>query len=198
MLFLVGQGAYGIVVAAKDKLASDKTKELVAIKKIDKAFEHKIFAKRTLRELRLLKLLKHENIINIETIILPKSREEFEDVYVVSEMMDTDLTSIIKSDQPLTEEHYKFFLYQLLRGLKYIHSAKIVHRDLKPRNLLVNSNCDLKICDFGLARPLFKNVKANVLTEYVATRWYRAPECLMTDGYYNHKMDIWGYGCVLF
>ena len=79
-------------------------------------------------------------------------------------MMDTDLTSIIKSDQPLTEEHYKFFLYQLLRGLKYIHSAKIVHRDLKPRNLLVNSNCDLKICDFGLARPLFKNTKANVLT----------------------------------
>lgn len=79
-------------------------------------------------------------------------------------MMDTDLTSIIKSDQPLTEEHYKFFLYQLLRGLKYIHSAKIVHRDLKPRNLLVNSNCDLKICDFGLARPLLKDMKANVLT----------------------------------
>lgn len=77
LYFLVGQGAYGIVVAAKDKQASDKTKELVAIKKIDKAFEHKIFAKRTLRELRLLKLLKHENIINIETIILPKSREEF-------------------------------------------------------------------------------------------------------------------------
>lgn len=75
-------------------------------------------------------MLKHENIINIETIILPKSREEFEDVYVVSEMMDTDLTQIIKSDQPLTEEHYKFFLYQLLRGLKYIHSAQIVHRDL--------------------------------------------------------------------
>ena len=85
-------------------------------------------------------------VINIETIILPKSREEFEDVYVISEMMDTDLTSIIKSDQPLTEEHYKFFLYQLLRGLKYIHSAKIVHMDLKPRHLLVNSNCDLKIC----------------------------------------------------
>lgn len=78
--------------------------------------------------------------------------------------MDTDLTQIIKSDQPLTEEHYKFFLYQLLRGLKYIHSAQIVHRDLKPRNLLVNSNCDLKICDFGLARPLFQNQKANVLT----------------------------------
>ena len=168
----------------------------MAIKKIDKAFEHKIFAKRTLRELRLLKLLKHENIINIETLILPKSREEFEDVYVVSEMMDTDLTSIIKSDQPLTEEHYKFFLYQLLRGLKYIHSAKIVHRDLKPRNLLVNSNCDLKICDFGLARPLFKHAKANVLTEYVATRWYRAPELLLSAVDYTTSVDMWSVGCI--
>lgn len=82
MPYAVGQGAYGIVVAAKDKEAKTEGKDLVAIKKIDKAFEHKIFAKRTLRELRLLKLLKHENIINIETIILPKSREEFEDVYV--------------------------------------------------------------------------------------------------------------------
>jgi serine/threonine protein kinase len=82
VLYSVGQGAYGIVVAAKDKEAKTEGKDLVAIKKIDKAFEHKIFAKRTLRELRLLKLLKHENIINIETIILPKSREEFEDVYV--------------------------------------------------------------------------------------------------------------------
>lgn len=80
MGYSVGQGAYGIVVAAKDKEAKTEGKDLVAIKKIDKAFEHKIFAKRTLRELRLLKLLKHENIINIETIILPKSREEFEDV----------------------------------------------------------------------------------------------------------------------
>ena len=112
-------------------------------------------------------------------------------------MMDTDLTSIIKSDQPLNEEHYKFFLYQLLRGLKYIHSARIVHRDLKPRNLLVNSNCDLKICDFGLARPLFKNMKANVLTEYVATRWYRAPEILLGSTKYSKAVDMWSVGCIL-
>lgn len=116
----------------------DKSKEMVAIKKIDKVFEHKIFAKRILRELTLLRLLKHENIINIETIVLPASREEFEDVYVVSELMDTDLAQIIGSKQVLTEEHYKSFLYQILRGLKFIHSAQIVHRDLKPRNLLVN------------------------------------------------------------
>jgi serine/threonine protein kinase len=84
----------------------------------------------------------------------------------------------------------------LLRGLKYIHSAKIVHRDLKPRNLLVNSNCDLKICDFGLARPLFKNVKANVLTEYVATRWYRAPELLLSANHYTTSVDMWSVGCI--
>ena len=73
--------------------------------------------------------------------------------------MDTDLGSVIKSDQDITEGHYKFFLYQLLKGLKYIHSGKIVHMDLKPRNLLINANCDLKICDFGLAIPLLKTGK---------------------------------------
>jgi len=83
----------------------------------------------------------------------PNSREEFKDIYVVSELMETDLGQIVKSNQALTDDHHQFFIYQILRGLKYIHSAGILHRDLKPRNLLVNSNCDLKICDFGLARP---------------------------------------------
>ena len=82
----------------------------------------------------------------------PKSREEFNDIYIVSDLMETDLGAIIKSTQALTDEHIQFFLYQILRGLKYMHSAGILHRDLKPRNLLVNTNCDLKICDFGLAR----------------------------------------------
>lgn len=90
----VGQGAYGIVVAAHDKQEND---ELIAIKKIEKAFEHKIFTKRTLRELKILRRLHHENIINIKTIMLPKSREEFEDIYVVSDLMETDLATIIKS-----------------------------------------------------------------------------------------------------
>lgn len=96
--------------------------------------------------------------------------------------MDTDLHEILKSDQDLTKEHFRFFLYQIIRGLKYVHSAGVVHRDLvsfllnkKPRNLLVNKNCDLKICDFGLARSLTHKSKSNELTDYVATRWYRAP-----------------------
>lgn len=139
------------------------------------AFEHKIFARRILRELKLLRFLKHENIVEIKTIILPKSRVDFQDIYAVFELMDTDLTSLLRGDEELTESHYKFFLYQILKGLKYIHSANIVHRDLKPRNLLIDANCDLKICDFGLARPIIEKAKETGMTDYVATRWYRAP-----------------------
>lgn len=124
----------------------------VAIKKMERTFEHALFAKRTLRELKILRLLHHENIIELKTIIKPESREKFDEIYAVFELMETDLGSIIKSKQELSIDHIQFFLYQVLRGMKYCHSAGILHRDLKPRNLLVNANCDLKICDFGLSR----------------------------------------------
>ena len=91
-------------------------------------------------------------MIRIRDILRPASLDKFEDVYIVSELMDTDLHQIISSPQPLTDDHCQYFVYQLLRGLKYIHSANVLHRDLKPSNLLLNANCDLKICDFGLAR----------------------------------------------
>jgi len=195
---IIGQGAYGVVVAAKDKTASKKEKSYVAIKKIEKAFEHKIFTKRTLRELKIMRLLRHENVLGIRTLLLPKSREEFENIYCCSPLMETDLASIIKSPQPLTEEHTQFFLYQILRGLKYVHSAGIIHRDLKPRNLLVNSNCDLKICDFGLSRPTHcNNEQPGKMTDYVATRWYRAPELILEVGDYGPSVDVWSVGCIL-
>lgn len=113
--------------------------------------------------------------------------------------METDLGAIIKSNQALTDEHIQFFLYQLLRGLKYIHSAGILHRDLKPRNLLVNTNCDLKICDFGLARADIPLLQTNsvVLTDYITTRWYRAPEVLLSWKNYSKAIDIWSVGCIL-
>ena len=190
----LGSGAYGVVVSAKDT----KTNECIAIKKIEKAFEHSTYTKRTLRELKIMRLLEHENIIRIKSIQLPRSREEFDEIYVMLELMETDLSSIIKSPQPLSDEHVQFFLYQILRGLKYMHSAGILHRDLKPRNLLVNANCDLKICDFGLARPVINDMRVNTsqMTDYVATRWYRAPELLLTYKSYTSAMDVWSIGCI--
>ena len=87
----------------------------------------------------------------------------------------------------------QYFLYQILRGLKYIHSANVLHRDLKPSNLLLNANCDLKICDFGLART---TSETDFMTEYVVTRWYRAPELLLNSSEYTAAIDVWSVGCI--
>uniref|UniRef100_A0A5B6ZS35 Mitogen-activated protein kinase n=1 Tax=Davidia involucrata TaxID=16924 RepID=A0A5B6ZS35_DAVIN len=186
----VGRGAYGIVCCAKNS----ETKEEVAIKKIGNAFDNRIDAKRTLREIKLLCHMDHENIIKIKDIIQPPEMEKFNDVYIVYELMDTDLHQIICSSQALTDDHCQYFLYQLLRGLKYIHSANVLHRDLKPSNLLLNANCDLKICDFGLART---TSETDFMTEYVVTRWYRAPELLLNCSEYTAAIDIWSVGCIL-
>jgi len=190
----VGQGAYGVVCSAEDEEKS----ETVAIKKIENTFEHLTFAKRTLRELRILRHLQHENLIDIRHVFMPGVKESFEDIYVVSELMETDLASILKSPQPLSDDHCQFFLYQILRGLKYVHSAEVIHRDLKPRNLLVNSNCDLKICDYGLARVSYADDEFRMcpMTEYVCTRWYRAPEVLCSWPDYGKPIDIWSVGCI--
>lgn len=100
----------------------------------------------------------------------------------IAELMECDLAAIIRSGQPLTDAHFQSFIYQILCGLKYIHSANVLHRDLKPGNLLVNADCELKICDFGLARGFSIDPEENAgyMTEYVATRWYRAPEIMLS------------------
>ncbi|KAK9277612.1 hypothetical protein L1049_007158 [Liquidambar formosana] len=186
----IGRGAYGIVCAA----VNSETHEEVAIKKIGNAFDNRIDAKRTLREIKLLRHMDHENVIAIKDIIRPPKKETFNDVYIVYELMDTDLHQIIRSNQPLTDDHCQYFLYQLLRGLKYVHSANVLHRDLKPSNLLLNANCDLKIGDFGLART---TSETDFMTEYVVTRWYRAPELLLNCSEYTAAIDIWSVGCIL-
>uniref|UniRef100_A0A2P2LFV6 mitogen-activated protein kinase n=1 Tax=Rhizophora mucronata TaxID=61149 RepID=A0A2P2LFV6_RHIMU len=130
--------------------------------------------------------------------MLPPSRREFRDIYVVFELMESDLHQVIKANDDLTPEHHQFFLYQLLRGLKYIHAAKVFHRDLKPKNILANADCKLKICDFGLARVSFNDAPSAIFwTDYVATRWYRAPElCGSFFSKYTPAIDIWSIGCI--
>lgn len=199
VLDVVGQGAYGVVCAAHD----EDRDESVAIKKIFNPFEHVTCAKRTLREIRLLRLLQHDNIIRLRTLLPPVRADGFKDLYIILDLMETDLASVIKSPQPLSDDHVQFFIYQVLRGVKFLHTSTptITHRDLKPRNLLVNSNCDLKICDFGLARVDFENFgvasKARAMTDYVATRWYRAPEIITGYVEYTKAVDMWAVGCIL-
>jgi serine/threonine protein kinase len=135
-------------------------------------------------------------IINFRDLINPASKDDFEDVYMVFEFMETDMHKIIYSKNDLTDDHCQYFGYQTLRGLRHIHAANVLHRDLKPSNLLLNGNCDLKICDFGLARGV--SVEPNFeLTEYVVTRWYRAPEIMCACQEYDCKIDVWSVGCIL-
>ena len=168
----------------------------MAIKKIPRAFDDIVDAKRILREIKLLQHLQHENVMGIIDILKPRSFESFEDVYIVSDLMETDLHRIIYSRQDLTDDHVQYFIYQVLRAVKYIHSAKVLHRDLKPSNLLLNSNCDLKVCDFGLARGIDDRTSQD-LTEYVVTRWYRAPEIMLSEDDYSMAVDLWSCGCIL-
>ncbi|XP_071945451.1 uncharacterized protein [Antedon mediterranea] len=193
----IGTGAYGVVCSAINKNSGIK----VAIKKIPNAFCEETIAKRTYREIRILRHFRHENIIAIREILNIKGPVSgFKDVYVVLDLMESDLHQIIHSKQVFSEEHVRYFLYQILRGLKYIHSANVIHRDLKPSNLLVNGNCELKIGDFGMARGVssVQDHKRHMrMTNYVATRWYRAPELLFPMEHYVKSVDMWSVGCIL-
>ncbi|XP_008171067.2 mitogen-activated protein kinase 11 isoform X3 [Chrysemys picta bellii] len=153
-----------------------KTRQKVAVKKLSRPFQSLIHARRTYRELRLLKHMKHENVIGLLDVFTPAtSIENFNEVYLVTNLMGADLNNIVKC-QKLTDDHIQFLIYQLLRGLKYIHSAGIIHR----------------ILDFGLARQT-----DDEMTGYVATRWYRAPEIMLNWMHYNQTVDIWSVGCIM-
>lgn len=191
---VIGKGSYGIVASAIDTHSGER----VAIKKINNVFEHVSDAIRILREIKLLRLLKHPDIVEIKHIMLPPCPREFKDIYVVFELMESDLHQVIKFNDDLSPGHHQFFLYQLLRALKYIHTANVFHRDLKPKNILANADCKLKICDFGLARASFSDTPTAIFwTDYVATRWYRAPElCGCFYSKYTPAVDIWSIGCI--
>ncbi|KAL3631495.1 Mitogen-activated protein kinase 19 [Castilleja foliolosa] len=210
ILEIIGKGSYGVVCAAIDTHTGEK----VAIKKITDIFEHISDAIRILREIKLLRLLRHPDIVEIKRIMMPPSRRDFRDIYVVFELMESDLHQVIKANDDLTHEHHRFFLYQMLRAMKYMHTADVYHRDLKPKNILANANCKLKICDFGLARVAFNDTPTTIFwTDYVATRWYRAPELcgsffskrrtnelswklIFLFFRYTPAIDIWSIGCI--
>jgi len=201
----LGHGSYGHVCEARCL----RTGQRVAIKKVPKIFNNEIDAKRLLRELRILRALRHhEAIINVVNIIPPPDILKFNVLSIVFEFVDTDLSKLIASEQYFSTLHVQYMLYQLLLGIKYMHSANIAHRDLKPANILVNEDCSLKICDFGLSRGVSENFKqpkpdsraylpeqkeddekdkksngkkdkSRQLTRHVVTRWYRAPEIIL-------------------
>ena len=216
----LGGGAYGHVIAAKCAAGAPAMPQRVAIKRVGRIFRNRTDAKRILREMRILRHLRnHANIVGILDVFHPplssstssshlnRQHSKFEDVYMVTQLFESDLHRIISSEQTLSDAHARYFTYQILRGLKYVHSANIIHRDLKPANLLINSDCGLAICDFGLSRgieSLNDSLRAkrpigehSHLTKYVVTRWYRAPELLAENKDYGKAIDIWSVGCIL-
>lgn len=135
----------------------------------------------------------HENIIRLLNVI---KAENDKDIYLIFEYMETDLHTVIRANilEPI---HKQFIMYQILKSLKFIHSAGIIHRDLKPSNILINSEAYIKICDFGLARCVTSTVNKDItMTDYVATRWYRAPEILLGSTKYTTQADMWSVGCI--
>uniref|UniRef100_A0A2I3RT61 Stress-activated protein kinase JNK n=2 Tax=Pan TaxID=9596 RepID=A0A2I3RT61_PANTR len=164
----------------------------VAVKKLSRPFQNQTHAKRAYRELVLLKCVNHKNIISLLNVFTPqKTLEEFQDVYLVMELMDANLCQVIHME--LDHERMSYLLYQMLCGIKHLHSAGIIHRDLKPSNIVVKSDCTLKILDFGLARTACTNF---MMTPYVVTRYYRAPEVILGMGY-KENVDIWSVGCIM-
>jgi len=173
-----------------------KTREVVALKKIFDAFQNSTDAQRTFREVMFLQeLADNENIVKLLDVI---RAENDRDLYLVFDYMETDLHAVIRANI-LEEIHKQYIIYQILKCTKYMHSADLLHRDYKPSNILLNSECHVKVADFGLARSVHARSKdsAPILTEYVATRWYRAPEILLGSTKYTKGVDMWSIGCIL-
>jgi len=189
----LGNGNYGIVWKAINR----KTKKAVAIKKIFDAFQNPTDAKRTFREvLYHQEFCDHENVIDLQYVIKSQSGK---DLYMILEYMERDLHDVIRA-KVLIPDHVKFIITQILRAVRYIHSGDVIHRDIKPANILVNQYCHAKLTDFGLARSVLRDLvtkNAPVMTEYAATRWYRAPEILFGSKLYTKAVDMWAVGCVL-
>jgi len=186
---MLGSGAYGEVYLCDDHNDGGQ----VAVKLVRNFTRDLMSGKRIFREVKILASLHHENLMRL--IDLPAvPHPDFDDVYMVMPYLHADLHRVIYSSMTLEELHCQAFSCQILRGLQYLHSAGLAHRDLKPSNILVRKDCTLRIADFGLARG--RCSKEEVLTDYVVTRWYRAPELLLLPLGYFEAVDLWSVGCI--
>lgn len=186
-LGLVGEGSYGMVLKCKHK----ETGQVVAIKKFLESEDDKMVKKIAMREVRMLKQLRHENLVNLIEVFRRKKR-----LYLVFEFVDhTVLDDLERCPNGLDEDTVRKVLYQVLKGVEFCHLHNIIHRDIKPENILVSKGQVVKLCDFGFARTLAQPGEA--YTDYVATRWYRAPELLVGDTKYGRAVDIWAVGCLV-
>ena len=181
----IAEGTFGIVYKALEN------EELVAIKEMKAKYTNWEECK-SLREVKSLINLKHENIVKLKEVNLEKEK-----LFLVFEFMDKNLydliTVLIKKNRKLQESQIKFIIYQTLNGIAYMHRYGFFHRDMKPENLLVKGE-SVKIADFGLAREIRS---LPPYTDYVSTRWYRAPECLLKASNYNSPIDIWAIGAIM-
>ena len=184
-LGVIGIGAYGIVLKAKHR----ETGQIVAIKKFKESDSDETIRKISLREAKILKLVNHHNIVH-----LIESFRRKEKLHLVFEYLERTVLEVLeKTPNGLPPEQIRIYMFQVQKAIRYLHKNDIIHRDVKPENLLVNNDDSLKQCDFGFARKI---VEGQRLTDYVATRWYRSPDQLLTDKY-GKASDIWAIGCIM-
>ena len=191
VLGVVGEGAYGIVYKCRNK----ETGKYVAIKKF-KEIEDKLVQKTMKRELKMLQMLKHDNVVDFQEAFIYKGN-----LFLVFEYVEKNLLEVLeKSPDGLNPKLIRSFVFQMCKAVHYLHINKMIHRDVKPENLLIDENMNLKLCDFGFARKINLNEKNNnvdAMTDYVATRWYRSPELLLSNGIYGPEVDYWAIGCIM-
>lgn len=192
----VGEGTYGKVYKARDK---SNERRYVALKCIIMDKEKEGFPLTALREIMILKNLKHPNLINlIEIVSTKQSKDKISNVYLVFEYMEHDMAGLLKNKISFKEMTIKSIFYQILMGVNHLHKNNIIHRDIKSANILINKNGEIKVGDFGLARRVNPDIplEKNKFTNKVVTLWYRAPEILLGARNYSYSSDIWSLGCM--
>ena len=192
----VGEGTYGVVYKARDKVGE---RNFVALKCILMDKEKEGFPVTALREIMILKHLKHPNLISLLEIVSTKqNKDKISNVYLVFEYMDHDLAGLLRSKASFRPETIKSIFYQILSGVKHLHDKHIIHRDIKSANILINSKGEIKVGDFGLARKINPIIppERNKFTNKVVTLWYRAPEILLGARNYSYVSDVWSLGCM--